>query len=558
MMNTLTTPEAAFSEAIRLLETGALTTAEAAFERLLTILPEHHAARFLLGLCRFRQGRADSGLQTMQEALEQAPAMPLGQFELGRCLIQAGRPADALICMDDAIAVAPAFANAHFERGNLLQRLGRADESVAAYDIVITLEPQRAAAHHRRANALHRLGRLDAALAAYDAAITLQPGLADAHADRGLLLQRLGRADEALASYDHAILIDRGHAAAHYNRGNLLHDLKRLDESLAAYDRALALVPAAAGAHNNRGLVLRDLWHIDAALAAFDRALEIDPDFAGAHANRGGIFLQREDFVAALAALGNALRLDGTEEYALGDWLHVKMNLCDWVDLEPALATLRARIDVGERVTYPFPALSLPTTPAQQLAIARSFVAHRFPARPLLPSGPKRRDAADRIRIAYFSSDLRNHPVAYLMAGVFEHHDRTRFEILAISSGPSPDHPMRRRMESAFDRFIDVGDRPDDEVAAMARDLDIDIAIDLNGLTGDSRIGVFARRPAPIQVAYIGFPGTSGADYIDYAIADRISVPPEQRAHFSEKIVYLPNCFQANDSTKQIADLPLS
>src|SRR5262249_48049595 len=160
----------------------------------------------------------------------------------------------------------------------------------------------------------------------------------------------------------------------------------------------------------------------------------------------------------------------------------------------------------------------------------------------------------DRIRVGYLSADFREHAVAYLTAGMFEHHDKSRFEVTGISFGPDDGSPMQGRLKRAFERFLNVADRNDQEIANLIRELEIDVAVDLMGFTQHSRLGVLARRAAPIQVNYLGYPGTLGASYIDYIIADQIVIPPEHAAHYAEKIVRLPDTFMANDARRPIAE----
>ena len=321
-----------------------------------------------------------------------------------------------------------------------------------------------------------------------------------------------------LASYDTAIALKPDIAEAYNNRGNTLRDLKRFDEALASYDKASALKPDIAETYHNRGNTLRDLKRFDEAVASYDKALALKPDLACAE----------------------------------GDRLRAKMRLCDWSNFDAECTHLISSMRNGT-ITLPFVLLGISSSSDEQLQCARLYSKIRyFPSDKPIWKG-ERYDHS-RIRIAYLSADFRNHAISYLLAGVFEQHDRQHFETIAISFGPSNPNEMLTRLKGAFDKFIDVKDRSDIDVARLLRTLEVDIAIDLMGFTRDSRTGIFSMRAAPIQVNYLGYPGTMGADYIDYLIADPTSIPESHHAHYTEKIAYLPNSYQGNDSKRFIAE----
>jgi len=229
------------------------------------------------------------------------------------------------------------------------------------------------------------------------------------------------------------------------------------------------------------------------------------------------------------------------------------MQLCDWRGLDDQSRRLLSRVRSGALIPLPFTIVMVPSTPADQLQAAKLAGQDRYPsAREPLWRGEKYRH--DRIRLAYLSADFHDHATAWLMAGLFELHDRSRFETTALSYGPSVESEMRQRLQRSFDRFIDVREQPDQEVAVLIRRLEIDIAIDLKGFTQSARTNILALRPAPIQVSYMGYPGTMGADYIDYILADHFVIPDDHRQWYSEKVVYLPDSYQTNDSRRRIAD----
>ena len=371
----------------------------------------------------------------------------------------------------------------------------------------------------------------------------------------GLISKHLDKLQQALVQFGRALELNPNVSDSWNNRGTVLSALHRHEEAIADFSRAIALNPQIAGPLVNRGKSLSKLKRNDEALADFYTATLIDPNVAEAWLGRGNIFNEQRRHDEAFAAYGQALALNPTMAGVEGARLFSKMNLCDWRDYDAECGHLRASI-ADRLATDPFTLLSLPCSPEEQLRYARAFNAeHYAPPRPAVWAG--QRHDRPRIRVAYLSGDLRDHPVAYLLAGVFERHDHARFETVAVSFGPRDTGAMRARLEKAFDSFVEVGGRGDGEVVQMLRDLDVDIAVDLMGYTAGASPGILAHRPAPIQVNYLGYAGTLGADYIDYLIADPVLIPPERHRHYAEKIVTLPNSYMPNDSLRAIADKPL-
>ncbi len=329
----------------------------------------------------------------------------------------------------------------------------------------------------------------------------------------------LRRYEEGLASYDRALLLNPDYVDALNNRGNALCDLRRYEEGLASYDRALAIQPDHARTLNSRANALRDLNRNKEAIENYRRLLAAHPDY----------------------------------DYALGSLLHVERNCCDWSHYDESAARITAGIRAGKRVEIPFHFLAVSDSPADQLKCSQIFVADQYPATARSIWRGERYDH-DRIRVAYLSADLRDHVMAYCLLELFETHDQGRFDTTAVSFGPDVPGEMRSRLKGAFSRFVDVHRKSDREVAQLLRELEVDIAVDLNGFTTDSRTGIFAFRAASVQVNYLGYPGTMGTDYMDYILADRFVIPEQHRSHYAEKAVYLPDTYMASDSRRVIAD----
>ncbi|MGQ0677709.1 MAG: O-linked N-acetylglucosamine transferase, SPINDLY family protein [Rhodospirillales bacterium] len=432
-----------------------------------------------------------------------------------------------------------------------LLRAGELAAALRLVEEVLAGRPQSFDALHLLGLIELRRGRLPEAERAIARAVAIQPGFAPAHLNRARALAALGRAEEAVESYDKALALKPDNAEAQFRRANLLRGLNRLADALAGFERAVALDPGHAAAWNNRGVVLKALGRLDQAVESYDRALAAKPDFAEAAANRGLALadLNRHDRAAGDFEL--ALKIDPDFDYAPGLLAHSRMHCCDWRHIEADIRRLTEGVRAGMRATHPFPFLALSGSAGDQLACARIWARDNCPPSPA-PLWRGERYAHDRIRVAYLSADFYDHATMRLAAGLFECHDRSRFETAAISFGPDAPGPMRDRLEAAFGRFEDMRRESDAAIARRIRDLEIDIAVDLKGPTKDARSRVLAMRPAPLQVAYLGFPGTMGAEFIDYIVADRVVIPDAHIGFYAEQVVHLPGSYQANDRARRI------
>lgn len=433
---------------------------------------------------------------------------------------------------------------------------GRFAEADAICRALLERDPSFAPALRLGGVVAAELGRTDDAIELLTRALARDPADAQLRAQLGVVFRV--RADRALQAgdmaaavgdYDRALACDATNADTHFNRAGALLAQNRDGDAVAGYDRALELRPQFPKALQNRGVALSRLARHDEAIASLDRALALDASYVDAWINRANALraLDRDD--EALASYARAMEVDPGTEFLHGTWLHARMTVCDWEGIDGAFALLERKIAAGERATPPFPALAMTSSPALLHTAARIWSGARYPERDELPR-PGVRYADGKIRIGYFAATLHEHATAYLMAQLFESHDRERFEITAFSYGPQTGDAMRTRLVAAFDRFVEIGNRSDLEAAMLARALGIDIAVDLMGYTRDGRPGIFACRAAPVQVAYLGYPGTMGAPYIDYAVADRIVVPEAQRGDYTERIVTMPVCYQVNDARR--------
>ena len=410
-------------------------------------------------------------------------------------------------------------------------------EAECVFAKVTKLEPNSAEIWANRGNNLVAMNMFDRALKAFDRALAIEPSFPEVLYNRGKLLGEAGRLEDALACYDKCLEIMPRFADALNNRGAILAQLGRHDEALAAFDKCLAIAPNAPDTLHNRGNLLAKLERYNEALASYDKCITLTPAFAQAWIDVGVLLIRVKRYEEAAKVLARALELDPHAKYALGNLVYARLQLCDWGDLPGLKSKLVDRVQKGEPAPTPFVTLITTDSPGLQLQCAQAYVAREYPpAERMLWQGE--RYAHERIRIAYLSADFHDHATANLAIGVFEQHDRSKFEIIAISFGPASTSEMRERLTKAFDRFIDVRLQSDKAIAEAIRELEIDIVVDLKGLTQDCRTGILAMRPAPIQINCLGYPGTMGAPYIDYIIADRIVIPAADRQFYLKKVVY--------------------
>jgi len=540
-----------------------------------------HYALALLAL-----GRADEALAQLGRAITLDPACLDALNNRGAILAQRGRWAEAADDFGRVIALNPQALNALANRAGALMMMGRKTEALAAYERALAIQPDNPALLTARAGLLNEMGRADdawsgldrairlggpdperlhlkglmllrqdrcgEALAVFDQALALARDHAPAHLGRGLALRALGRPREALASLEAAVRLQPDWAEPWNDRALVLHwDLRRSDEALASFDRCLALSPDSALVWANKGALLWALDRIDEAAAAFDQALALDPDLAPALYNRASmIWARKRTYEPVRRDLDHLLKLDPDYPQARGELMHVMGYACDWTGFDAALDAIDAAVRAGKRVIEPFAYQGVSASPADLQACARGYAASRHPARPSAPIA--RREPAGKIRLGYVCGEFREQATAHLAAGLFERHDRTRFEVIAFDNGHSDGSVMRRRLERAFDAMIPIRALDDDAAAEAVRQAGVDILVNLNGYFGAGRMDLFARRPAPVQVNFLGFPGTLGAPYIDYIVADRTVIPEVEAGFYDEAVAWLPDCYQPNDDRRPL------
>lgn len=546
--------EAYYNRGNALKELKQFDAAVDSYDKVIALMPDFAAAYFNRGLALQVLKQFDAAVASYDRTIELKPDLSEAYSNRGNALKDLKQLEAAIASYDKAIFLKPDMAEAYYNRALSLHELNNLEAAVASYDKALELKPDLAEAYYSRGLSLQELKQLDAAIENYEKAISLKPNYPQAYLNRGNALKELKHLDAAVASYDKAIELDLGLAEAYSNRGNALQELKQFDAAIACYDKAIVLKPDYAEAYSNRGNVQLELNQSSAAITSYDKAIAINPNLAEAYYNRGNALEKIKQFAAAVVSYGQAIALKPDYDYLLGIRQHARMFICDWGNFNSTVLELSHKIQNSKKASTCLAVLALPIKLSEQRKAAETWCADKHPFKPSL--GPIIKSAKQsKIRIGYYSADFHNHATTQLMAELFEKHDKGHFELIGFSFGPDKKDEMYKRVSQAFDQFIDVTSISDESVAQMSRELGIDIAVDLKGLTQDARLGIFSYRAAPIQVSYLGYPGTLGVDYIDYLIADKTLIPAQSQQNYSEKIVYLPHSYQVNDRKRDIAPI---
>lgn len=510
----------ALQEGFLLHQKGDLIGAGEIYAQILKLQPLHFDALHLSGLIAANSGEHEAAIQLISKAIAINSANP------------------------------PAYRNI----GNVYLTIGKHDLAIENYSEAIRLNPNYDDAYFSRGLAYQGLEQLDRAITDYESAINRNPKHIGALTNLGNVFKHQKKIDEAIECYSNAIALNLPNPEPFNNRGNLFYELKRFQLALEDFDRALQLNQSYPEALSNRANTLFALKDYEAALVGYSKAIKLKPDYAEAFHNRGNLYREIKQFEHAKADYEKALYFKPDYDYVKGVIFASKMNLCDWSNLKEEWHELEEAIKRSEKVIAPFLTIPITESVSTQREVGQIWVKEKCELAPLSLSQFAKKTDSKKITVGYFSADFHNHATMYLMAEVFELHDKSKFELIGFSFGRDSEDDMRKRAVAAFDQFHNVRDKSDEAVAQLSRTLGVDIAIDLKGYTLDSRVGIFAQRAAPIQVNYLGYPGTMGASFIDYIIADRTVIPEKFMDLYSEKVAYLPHSYQPNDRRREIAN----
>jgi predicted O-linked N-acetylglucosamine transferase (SPINDLY family) len=484
--------------------------------------------------------------KTESHATEETTVSTTELFAQGLQHHKAGELAEAKVVYEKILHIDPANADALHHLGLILHYGGNNAQAIDLIQQAISISPN-FAIYNNLANILKTEQKTAQAIEYYEKAISLKPDYADAYNNLGVVYKDQNNLAAAIANYQKAITFNPNFSGAYANLGTALKELHNLEAAIVCYRKAIAIQPNYADAYNGLASAFNKQHKLDDALENYQKAIELNPRSAETYTNLGHVLNKQQKLTAAIACYEKALTLKPNNAEALGSLFHLRQHCCDWTDFQHNQRKVMNAVNAGQEGYRPLSFLAVSDSGQAQKQCAFTFGKKNYP--PAKQTQQKNYQHS-KIRIAYISADLREHAVSILMAELFELHDKNRFEIFAISLQPETTTTLGQRVKNAFTHFIDATDKSDVEVAQLIEHLEIDIAVDLMGFTANSRTAIFAYRPAPIQINYLGYPGTMGVDYIDYIVADAYLIPPDLQKHYSEKIIYMPDCFQVNDSKR--------
>ena len=525
------------------LASGAISDAQRLIGQAAQLLPQDAGVQVNFAIALADGGRLDEALGRIDQAIALNPQMPAAQLNRVAILVKAGQHQKALEAAEQLISAGHDSSELRINQGLALLGVKRPHEAIAIFESVLQAAPQHLKALNNLAVASIDIDQLDRAIELADRVLALQPKNAEALHTKGRALkqqEQLAHAEPLLRTATELKPMDADMLVSY---ADCLVSLQQHAQAISLLERALAMNPIRGNAYVVGGKALAAQGRHQEAIANFNKALEIEPTLASAHYWKSISEQQLKMYREAL----HSLQLCDAD---LSLTQPVRMGMCDWSGFEENVATACAQAIDKKRPPFLF--LAMVDDPQIHFELARAYLKSRNILAGAQVVFPQRREG--RIRVGYFSSDFYSHATMYLMAELFDSHTKDLFEIHAFSFGMQVFDGMRNRIECAVEYFHDVSSKSDRDIAALARDLGIDIAVDLKGFTWEGRPGIFANRCAPVQVSYLGYPGTTAADYMDYVIADTVVLPESLQPFFTEKVVYMPHSYQVNDRHRMIAD----
>jgi len=519
MKNISTSDGNSLNSAIALFQNGDFQASKEILEKVLVSNPNHSQAHEFLAYIAGNTGQAELSQKHLIQACAQSDCSAFALYYLGSSYLELANYSQAAVYFEKALQKQENFFEALHDLGTTQAHLGLQEAALDSYTKALSLRQDSPELYFNLARLQDDYCHFEQALQYYNQSIELSPHFVEAIANKAITLKELKRYQEAFDAYDLAIQLQPNYAEAWSNKGLAFSDLRRYQEALECYEQAIKLKPNYLDAWVNKSAVLHALKRYIQAIEAYQQVIKLNPD----------------------------------TNCIYGSLVHAKSTICDWSNYDQDVKYINQMINDGISVIPPFAWLLLSNSEESNLKAAKLFTAHQYPERKNdIPF--KSKGKSQKIKLGYYSHDFYNHATAFLMAEFFELHNKERFEIVAFSFSPNMHDEMQQRLVNAFDQFIDVNAMTDQQVAELSREMGIDIAIDLKGYTTNCRTGIFSYRAAPIQVNYLGYPASMGADYMDYLIADHIIIPKENQPFFTEKIAYLPNSYQVNDSKRKVSE----
>ncbi len=532
------------------------TDAEKNLNKVLYSQPRNSKANELLSYIHGNRGDQNLAMIYLEKATKEIDCSAEAHYYYGKILLSKSLYKDAIDSLKIAINKAGYFFEALHELGTAYAFIEEHSTALDCYQKCYVLKKDSPQLNYNLAKIHEKLNQYTEAIKFYDDAIKLDSHYVDAWINKGNLLEELGEYQDAINHFDVAIGI-KPHYQIYFNKANVLFKLNLYEDAIKCYRQALEVKPNYLEAWTNKGLALQRSGCDTDALSCYEMAITLDNSSIEPLLNQAYLNVKLRNFENAIITFKKILSINKNENWVYGDLFHTELKICSWSEYKNKIIFIKKKENIELKKINPFNLLGL--TDQQNLIKKNTelLIEEKFPSKnlqfPFLKNNNK-----NKIRIGYYSSDLYSHAVGYLVAEMFELHNKDKFEIVDFSFKPIKNDSVRERLKKSFDQFIEVINVSDKEIAKLSRTLDINISVDLMGHTGEARTGIFAYRAAPIQVNYLGYPGTMGASYMDYIIADPVLIPPEFQEFYTEKVVYLPHSYQANDRKREISDRKFS
>ena len=506
-----------------------------------------------LGIAFKKLNKFDSALESLNQAIKINPKFFEAYNIRGLIFIELERLNEALESLNKALEINPNYAEAYYNQGNLLCEMKKFNEAISSYNKAIKINPNYSKAYNNLGIAFKKLKKSDSALESFNKAVEINPNFAEAYNNQGNVLCEMKKFNEALSCYNKTIKINPNFAEAYNNRANILNEFKKFNEALEDCNKVIKINPKNAQAYNNRAIIQNKLEQHNMAIESLNLAIQYNPNYAEAYYNQGNLLCEMKKFNEAISSYNKAIKINPNLDYLLGRLIFSKHCISEWKSFAKDLKDISDKILKKYKICTPLQSLRFFDSPELQKITAQTYVKEKYSDKnDLIHITNKKLNK--KIRIGYYSADFYNHAMSSLLTNLYELHDKSKFELFAFSFGPERKDEMYYRISAAFDQFIDVKLKSDDEIMKLSRELKIDVAIDLMTFTQYHRFEIFTKRCAPIQINYLGYPGTSGASCFDYIIADKTLIPKKNQKYYSEKIIYLPDTYQVNDSKRKISD----
>ena len=519
------------------------------FQRAIDINPNYTESLYGLALSNQDLGLSDEAIKIYEKVLILKPNFYELHNNIAIIFQNLDRIDSAIHHLNEAILINPNFTEAHHNLGSVFREQGEFSKAYNCFELALNIDPSYFEAYRSLGNLQMEMGELESSINSYKKVLEIKPDYIEVLNNLGSVYKDISDFDASLDAFEKALDINPNYLEVLNNLGLTFIELGRYDEAIETYERAIDINPNYSYSFNNLGITLNRIHKYEQAENCFIQAIRINPNYFDANLNYGNLLFQMDRYAEAIHYYEISLGIRPSESlYIFGDIFHANMQICNWEDWSKNTSLLKNKISNEKKVIGPFALTALVDNPMLIRKATEKYIKDKYPKSKFLPNitnHPKHK----KIRIGYFSADFREHPVSALTVELYERHSREEFEVYAFSFGPDTNDPVNLRIKSGVDYFYDIRSMHDKDAVSLVRSFEIDIAVDLGGFTQDARTEIFAHSVAPIQLSYIGYLGTMGAEYYDYLIADSIIIPEESQKNYTEKIVYLPT-YQVNDSSQ--------